>query len=63
MVECPLVLPLNFVVANILTSYFYERVRMDVLLDSLQFSSYRIIIINWKILLSFLALVDQGRFC
>ena len=63
MVECPLVLPLNFVVANILTSYFYERVRMDVLLDSLQFSSYGIIIINWKILLSFLALVDQGRFC
>ena len=63
MVECPLVLPLNFVVANILTSNFYERVRMDVLLDSLQFSSYRIIIINWKILLSFLALVYQGRFC
>ena len=63
MVECPLVLPLNFVVANILTSNFYERVRMDVLLDSLQFSSYRVIIINWKILLSFLALVDQGRFC
>ena len=58
MFECPLDLPLNFVVANILTSYFYERVRMDVLLDSLQFSSYRIIIINWKILLSFLALVD-----
>ena len=57
MVECPLVLPLNFVVANILTSNFYERVRMDVLLDSLQFSSYGIIIINWKILLSFLALV------
>ena len=63
MVECPLVVPLNFVVANILSSNFDERVRMDVLLDSLQFSSYRIIIINWKILLSFLALVDQGRFC
>ena len=58
MVECPLVLPLNFVVANILTNNFYERVRMDILLDSLQFSSYRIIIKNWKILLSFLALVD-----
>jgi hypothetical protein len=63
MVESPLDLPLNFVLANILTSYFYERVRMDVLLDSLQFSSHRIIIINCKILLSFLALVDQGRFC